>query len=61
MLLTEGQVSDYKGAALMFDAMPTAPVLLGDRGYDADLFCQALTARSTIACIISRKNRKAAM
>ncbi len=54
-------MSDYKGAALMFDAMPTAPVLLGDRGYDADLFCQALTARSTIACIISRKNRKAAM
>ena len=36
MLLTEGQMSDYKGAALMFDAMPPAPVLLGDRGYDAD-------------------------
>ncbi|MET3439244.1 hypothetical protein ABIC44_003949 [Sphingomonas sp. 1185] len=36
MLLTEGQVSDYKGAALMFEAMPPAPILLADRGYDAD-------------------------
>lgn len=58
MLLTEGQMSDYKGAALMFEAMPTAPVLLADRGYDADWFRQALAARSTAACIPSRKGRK---
>lgn len=58
MLLTEGQMSDYKGAALVFEAMPAAPVLLGDRGYDADWFRQALAARGTAACIPSRKGRK---
>ena len=61
MLLTEGQMSDYQGAALMFEAMPQAPVLLGDRGYDADWFRQALVARGTVACIPSRKNRKVAI
>jgi hypothetical protein len=35
MLLSEGQMSDYKGAALMLDALPRAKTLLGDRGYDA--------------------------
>lgn len=34
MLLSEGQMSDYKGAALMLDALPRAKALLGDRGYD---------------------------
>ena len=58
MLLTEGQMSDYKGAAFMFEAMPPAPVLLADRGYDADWFRQALAARGTSACIPSRKGRK---
>ena len=39
MKLTEGQVSDYKGAALLMDAidaLPEARELLADRGYDAD-------------------------
>jgi hypothetical protein len=45
MLLSEGQMSDYKGAALMIDALPKAEALLGDRGYDADWFRDALTAR----------------
>ena len=36
LLLSEGQMSDYRGAALMIDAFPRANVLLGDRGYDAD-------------------------
>ena len=58
MLLTEGQMSDYQGAALMFEVMPQAPVLLGDRGYDAKWFRQALVAPGTVACIPSRKNRK---
>lgn len=35
MLLSEGQMSDYKGAALMIDALPKAKALLGDRGYGA--------------------------
>ena len=41
MLLSEGQMSDYKGAALMLDALPKAKALLGDRGYDADWLRQA--------------------
>ena len=32
MLLSEGQMSDYKGAALMIDVLPKAKALLGDRG-----------------------------
>lgn len=58
MLLSEGQMSDYKGAALMLDALPRAKALLGDRGYDADWFRKALEARNITACIPSKKNRK---
>ena len=36
MKLTEGQVSDYKEATLLMDALPEARELLADRGYDAD-------------------------
>ncbi len=36
MLLSEGQMSDYKGAALMLPALPKAKALLADKGYDAD-------------------------
>jgi transposase len=58
MLLSEGQMSDYKGAALMIDALPTAKALLGDRGYDADWFREALIARGIAPCIPSKANRK---
>ena len=58
MLLSEGQMSDYKGAALMLDAMPEARVLLGDRGYDADWFRNALAERGIDLCIPSKANRK---
>ena len=59
MLLSEGQMSDFKGAALMFDALPGAKALLGDKGYDADWFRDALTARGITPCIPSKANRKA--
>ena len=58
MLLSEGQMSDYKGAALMLDVLPKAKALLGDRGYDADWFRHALAARGITACIPSKTNRK---
>ena len=58
MLLTEGQTSDYKGAALMIDAFPKAHALLGDKGYDADWFCNALIERGITPCIPSRGNHK---
>jgi transposase len=58
LLLSEGQMSDYKGAALMLDALPPAKTLLGDRGYDAGWFRNALDARGIAACIPSKANRK---
>ena len=58
MLLSEGQMSDYKGAALMLDALPRAKALLGDRGYDANWFRAALADRKIAACIPSKVNRK---
>ena len=58
MLLTEGQTSDYKGAALMLDALPSAKAMLGDRGYDADWFRNALIAKGITPCIPSKTNRK---
>lgn len=58
MLLSEGQMSDYKGAALMIHALPKAKALLGDRSYDADWFRAALAKRGIAACIPSKTNRK---
>ena len=58
MLLSEGQLSDYKGAALMIDAFPKAKALLADKGYDADWFRHALTERGITPCIPSRATRK---
>ena len=61
MLLTEGQMSDYKGAALMLPAMPKAKELLADKGYDADWFRGALAQNNTAACIPAKSNRKVAI
>jgi transposase len=58
MLLSEGQMSDYQGAALMIDAFPKAKALLGDKGYDADWFRQALSERGITPCIPPKANRK---
>ena len=32
MLFSEGQMSDYKGTALMLDALPPAQTMLADKG-----------------------------
>jgi transposase len=45
--MTAGQVSDYTGAAALLDDLPKAQWLLGDRGYDADWFRDALQAKGT--------------
>ena len=58
MLLSDGQMSDYKGAALMLDALPRAKAMLGDKGYDADWFRNALIKRGIAPCIPSKANRK---
>ena len=51
-------MSDYKGAALMMEALPPAKAMLADRGYDADWFRNALLARGIAPCIPSKTNRK---
>ncbi len=56
MLLSEGQMSDFKGTALMIDALPRAKALLGDKGYDADWFRAALANRGITARIPSKAN-----
>ena len=61
MLLSEGQMSDYKGAALMLPALPKAKELLADKGYDADWFRAALAKRGIAVCIPSKSNRKVAI
>jgi transposase len=58
MLLSEGQMSDYKGAVLMLPALPKARELLADRGYDANWFRATLAEHGVIACIRSKSNRK---
>ena len=59
LALTEGQASDYKGAAMLIDALPPATAMLADRGYDADWFRNALAERGINPCIPSKINRKA--
>ena len=58
LLLTEGQVSDYKGAATMLPALPDADFMIADRGYDSDWFRAALESRVIEPCIPGRKGRK---
>jgi transposase len=58
MLLSEGQMSDYKGAALMLPALPRAKELLADKGYDANWFRAGLAKRRIAACIPSKSNRQ---
>ena len=58
MLLSEGQMSDHKGARLMIDILPSASSLLGDKGYDSTWFRRELAARGIEPCIPSSKSRK---
>jgi transposase len=59
LLLTEGEVSDYRGAATLLPALPGAAVLIADKGYDSDPLREALIALKIEPCIPGRKNRKA--
>ena len=58
MMLTEGQMNDHKGAALLLPVLPQAAELLGDRGYDSDGFREGLRDRGIEPCIPPTKNRK---
>lgn len=52
-------MSDYIGARALCDSLPDVDWLLGDRGYDADWFREALKDKGIHACIPGRKQRKA--
>lgn len=55
MLLTEGQASDHRGAALMLLQLPAgAREMIGDRGYDSARYRADLTARGITPCIHQR-------
>jgi len=58
LLLSQGQMSDHKGAGLLIDALPPARELIADRGYDSDGFRAALEDLGITPCIPSRKHRK---
>lgn len=58
MLLSEGQMSDYRGARLMIPHLPPAKERLADKGYDADWLRKDLAGRGIAACIPSRAKRK---
>ncbi|GAB5463330.1 MAG: hypothetical protein HoeaKO_34210 [Hoeflea alexandrii] len=58
LFVTAGQVSDYIGARALLRRLPNVKWLLGDRGYDADWFREALQDKGIRACIPGRKQRK---
>lgn len=58
MFLSAGQTSDYIGARALLSSIPQAGALIGDRGYDADWFRNALIEMGISPCIPSRSGRK---
>ncbi|THD71186.1 IS5 family transposase [Thalassobius vesicularis] len=56
--MSAGQVSDYIGAGALLSSLPKVDWLLGERGYDAGWFREALKDRGIRACIPGRKQRK---
>jgi transposase len=55
MFLSEGQMSDYKGARVLLPSLPKAKTLIADRGYDAAWFRAALRAKDMTPCIVDRE------
>ena len=51
LLLSEGQMSDYRGAARMLPLLPPAKEMLADKGYDAEWLREVLAKRGIHACI----------
>jgi len=58
MLLSEGQMSDYRRAHVLLPSLPKAKILIADRGYDAAWFRAALRAKGITPCIPIKRNRK---
>ena len=60
LLLSEGQMSDHKGARLVLDALPPARELIADRGYDSNTARALLVSREIEPIIPKRRNNKKA-
>ncbi len=58
LFITAGQVSDYVGARALLRSLPNVEWLLGDRGYDADWFREALQDKGIRPCIPGRTSRE---
>ena len=58
LLLTPGNVHDYKVAQLCIRAMPPSAQLVADKGYDSQALREWLDERGTKAVIPPCKNRK---
>lgn len=57
--LSEGQTSDYRGAATMLPALPSSvKTLIGGKGYDSDLLRNAIEARGIEPWIPPRRGLK---
>jgi transposase len=57
LLLSEGQISDYRGADTIRPALPDSDVLIADKAYDNDRLRQALLDLDIQPCIPGRSNR----
>lgn len=58
LFVSAGQVSDYTGAAALFEGLPEVDWLLADRGFDADWYRDALKDKRIEPCIPGRQSRK---
>ena len=58
LLLTQGQMSDHRGAALLLPHLSPARELIGNRGYDSSPYRTALMARGIAPRIPSSRCRK---
>ena len=57
LLLTEGQVSDYKGVAILQHLLPDICTFLADGGYDASWLRESLRAKGMAVWIPPRRTR----
>ncbi|MDX8355420.1 IS5 family transposase [Cognatiyoonia sp. IB215182] len=58
LFLTAGQVRQYIGARALLNSLPDVDWLLGDRGYDANWFREALKDKGIPPCLSGRRQRK---
>jgi transposase len=58
LLLTEGQMSDHKGAEILTRSLPETTALIADAGYDSDRFRQTLRAKGIEPYIKPRRTRR---